>query len=154
MTNGAPRTARMSKSLVVDQVSYNFLQRARSSYEHGNLQEAVENYRRVISRMGGYFPLANLELSYALITLKRNDEALASLLQLANRDGARYPISYYYAARLHEFRGDLKLAERSFAQAVTAYGATNHQFLLDVSRVRERQGDIKGALAAMEEFIA
>jgi tetratricopeptide (TPR) repeat protein len=154
VTNGAPRAARMSKSLVVDQVSYSFLQRARSSYEHGNLQEAVENYQRVISRMGGYFPPANLELSYALITLKRNDEALASLLQVANRDGARYPISYYYAARLYEFRGDLKLAERSFAQAVTAYGATNHQFLLDVSRVRERQGDIKGALAAIEEFIA
>jgi tetratricopeptide (TPR) repeat protein len=154
VTNGARRTATTSKSLAVDQVSYSFLQRARSSYEHGNLQEAVENYKRVISRMGGYFPPANLELSYALMTLKRNDEALATLLQVAHRDGARYPISHFYAARLYEFRGDLKLAELSFAQAVTAYGATNHQFLLDVSRVRERQGDFKGALAAMEEFIA
>jgi len=151
---GATRTATTPKILAVDTVSFGFLQRARSSFEHGNLQDAVANYQRLISRMGGYFPPANLELSYALVTLKRNDEALANLLLVANRDGARYPITYYYVARLYEFRGELKLAEQSFAKAATAYGTTNPQFLLDLSRVRERQGDLKGALAAMEEFVA
>ena len=151
---GATRAATMPRSLSVDPVSYGFLQRARSSYEHGNLEDAVANYQRVISRMGGYFPPVNLELSFALLTLKRNDDALANLLKVANRDGARYPIVYYYVARLYEFRGELKLAELAFAKAVTAFGATNHQFLLDLSRVRERQGDFKGALAAMEEFVA
>jgi tetratricopeptide (TPR) repeat protein len=152
--DGATHAAATPQSLAVDTVGFGFLQRARSSFEHGNLQDAVANYQRLISRMGGYFPPANLELSYALVTLKRNDEALANLLLVANRDGARYPITYYYVARLYEFRGELRLAEQSFAKASTAYGATNRQFLLDLSRVRERQGDFKGALAAMEEFVA
>ena len=40
------------------------------------MTEAVDNFRRVLSRQDGYFPPANLELSYALLSLKRYDEAL------------------------------------------------------------------------------
>jgi tetratricopeptide (TPR) repeat protein len=149
-----PRAEREPKALTVDAISYGFLQRARTAFESGNLQEAIDNYQRIISRMGGYFPPANLELSYALVSVQRNDEAMANLLRVANRDGARYPISYYFLGRLYELKGDLKLAEEAFAKAVTAYGAKNSQFLLDLSRVREKQGDFKGALAAMEEFVA
>ena len=58
--------------------------------------------------MGGYFPPANLELSYSLIELRRNDEAIDSLLLVAQKDGARLPISYYHLGRLYEMRGDLK----------------------------------------------
>ncbi|MDQ6651780.1 MAG: tetratricopeptide repeat protein, partial [Acidobacteriota bacterium] len=87
--------AASAKVLTVDAVTYQFLQRARNSSEQGKLQEAVENYQRVISRSRGYFLPANLELGYVLMRLKRNDEALANLLQVTNRDGARYPISYY-----------------------------------------------------------
>ena len=151
---GSPRAERAPKALTVDPVSYGFLQRARTAYERGNVQEAIDNYERIISRMGGYFSPANLELSYALVSVKRNDEAMANLLQVANRDGSRYPISYYHLARLYELKGNLKLAEEAFANAATAYGAKNGQFLLDLSRVRERQGDFKGALAAMEEYVA
>ena len=150
---GSPRADWAPKALTVDAVSYGFLQKARVAFESGNLEQAVDNYQRLISRMGGYFSPANLELSFALISLKRNDEAMANLLRVANRDGARYPISYYFLGRLYELKGDLKLAEEAFAKAVTAYPGKNGQFLLDLSRVRERQGDVKGALAAMEEYI-
>jgi tetratricopeptide (TPR) repeat protein len=103
----------------------------------------------VLSREGGYFPPANLELSYVLLSLKRYDEALANLLEVSKRDVARYPISYFYLARLYERNGDLKLAEAAFSQAAP----TNAQFLLDLSRVREKLGDYKGSLEAMENYL-
>src|SRR6185369_3744991 len=81
------------KSLELDQASFDFLQQARNAAERGKTTEAVENFRRVLSREGGYFPPANLELSYALLRLNRYDEARANLLEVSKRDGARYPIS-------------------------------------------------------------
>jgi tetratricopeptide (TPR) repeat protein len=137
------------KSLELEQASFDFLQRARNASERGKMTEAVENYRRVLSREGGYFPPANLELSYVLLSLKRYDEALANLLEVSKRDGARYPISYFYLARLYERNGDLKLAEAAFSRAAP----TNAQFLLDLSRVREKLGDYKGSLEAMENYL-
>jgi tetratricopeptide (TPR) repeat protein len=138
-----------SKSLSLDQASFDFLQRARNASERGKMSEAVENFRHVLSRQGGYFAPANLELSYVLINLKRNDEALPHLLQVSRRDGARYPISNYYLGRLYEAKGELKLAEAAFSQAAP----TNPQFLLDVSRLRENLGNFKGALEAIETYL-
>jgi tetratricopeptide (TPR) repeat protein len=143
-----------AKALVIDPISYDLLQRARNLRERGKLDEAVENYQRVISRSNGYFPPANLELSYALLTLNKDDEAFANLLQIASRDGAQYPIAYYHLARLYELKGNLAQAEESFALAAAAYKSKNNSFLLDLSRIRERQGDFKGALTAMEEYVA
>jgi len=94
-----------------------------------------------------------LELSYALLELNRTDEAFANLLQVANRDGARYPLTHYYLARLYELKGNLTEAEESYARAAMAYKTKNNSFLLDLSRVRQRQGNFKGALAAMEEYV-
>ena len=150
-TKSVPSSASSTapKSLQLDQSSFDFLQRARNASERGKMTEAVENYRRVLSREGGYFPPANLELSYVLVSLKRYDEALANLLEVSKRDGARYPISYFYLARLYERNGDLKLAETAFSQAAP----TNAQFLLDLSRVREKLGDYKGSLEAMENYL-
>ncbi len=144
----------VTKTLALDAVSYDFLQRARSLKESGKPLEAAENYRRVLSRSRGYFPPANLELSYILITLKRDDEALPNLLQVANREGAQYPLSYYYLGRLYERKGNLSLAEESFVNAINLYKGKNTAFLLDLSRVREGQGNFKGALAAMEQYVA
>jgi tetratricopeptide (TPR) repeat protein len=115
--------------------------------------EAVDNFRRLLSRQNGYFPPANLELSYALLSLKRYDEAIVNLVDVTRRDGARYPISYYHLARLYELKGELKLAEASLTQAVNSYLPTNGQFLLDLSRVREKLGDFKGSLEAMERYL-
>ena len=145
----AAKSSAASKTLQIDPVSFDFLQRARNASERGKMTEAVENYRRVLSRQGGYFPPANLELSYALLSLKRYDEALANLLEVSKRDGARYPISYFHLARLYERNGELKLAEAAFAQAAPG----NTQFLLDLSRVREKLGDYKGSLEATERYL-
>lgn len=144
----APTSAAPAK-LSLDEGSFDFLQRARAASEKGKMQEAVENYRRVISRQDGYFAPANLELSYALVSLKRYDEALSNLLEVSKRDGARYPISHYHLARLYELKGELKLAEAAFLQAASS----NVQFLLDVCRVREKLSDYKGSLEAMERYL-
>jgi tetratricopeptide (TPR) repeat protein len=138
-----------SKSITIDQASYDLLQRARSAVERGKTTEAVEDFQRLLRRQNGYFPPANLELSYALLSLKRYDEARANLLEVSQRDGARYPISYFHLARLYERNGELKLAEAAFAQVAP----TNTQFLLDLSRVREKLGDYKGSLEVMERYV-
>jgi tetratricopeptide (TPR) repeat protein len=153
-SNPSTSAAPVSRSLVLDPKSFDFLQRARNFTEKGNTVEAVDSYKRLLNRQSGYFPLANLEVSFALMSLKRYDEALANLQIVAERDGARYPISYFHLARLHELRGDLKQAETGFSRAVAAFGSQNPQFLLDVSRVREKQGNFKGALEAMERYLS
>jgi len=138
-----------AKTLTIDQASYDLLQKARSAAERGKTTEAVEDFQRLLRRQNGYFPPANLELSYALLTLKRYDEARTNLLQVSQRDGARYPISYFHLARIYERNGELKLAEAAFAQVAP----TNAQFLLDLSRVRETLRDYKGSLEAMERYV-
>ena len=153
-TTPAPSAMRGPKSLALDQVSYDLLQRARTSTEKGNTLEAIGNYQRLLSREGGYFPPANLEVSFALMTLKRYDEALGNLQMVANRDGVRYPICYFHLARVYELQGDLKSAEEMFSKTAAMFGSQNAQFLLDVSRVREKKGDFKGALEAMEQYLA
>ena len=151
-SSAGPRPA--AARLTLDQTSFDYLQRARTASERGKMSDAVENYRRVLNREGGYFAPANLELSYALLSLKRYDEAQAQLLQVSQRDGARYPVSYFHLARLYELKGDLKLAETAFSNALEANVSANVRYLLDVSRVREKQGDFKGALAAMERYVS
>lgn len=148
-----PSAAPASKALVLDPTSYNYLQRARTASERGKMLEAVENFQRVLKHEGGYFPPANLELSYALLSLKRYDEALNNLLEVSKRDGAKYPISYFHLARLYELKGELKLAETAFSQAANSSVTNNGQFLLDLSRVREKLGDFKGSLEAMERYL-
>ncbi|HKR21107.1 MAG TPA: tetratricopeptide repeat protein, partial [Pyrinomonadaceae bacterium] len=143
-----------AKTLTLDQMSFDFLKRAREASERGNMNEAVYNFRRLLNRQGGYFAPGNLELSYALLSLKQYDEALANLLQVTSRDGARYPISYFHLARTYEMKGDLKNAESAFSQAIASYTPPNAQFLLDLARVREKQNDFKGALDALERYIA
>ena len=150
--SSTPRNS--NRPLSLDSTSFGFLQTARTASDRGNKTEAIDAYQRVIARQDGYFAPANLELGYLLIGMKRNDEAMTALLPVVNREGSRYPISYYHVARIYELKGDLKLAEESFAKAVAAYGNENAQFLLDLSRVREKQGDFKGALEAMEQYVA
>jgi tetratricopeptide (TPR) repeat protein len=144
---------RNPKALSLDQASFDFLQRARNASERGNMTEAIENFRRVLDRQGGYFAPANLELSYALLSQKQYDAAIGNLIAVSKRDGARYPISYFHLARTYELKGDLKNAEMAFTQAINAYQPAHAQFLLDLIRVREKQGDFKGALDALERYV-
>src|SRR4029079_4701707 len=136
----APSGAGSLKALTLDQSSFTLLQQARSASEKGNTQVSIDSYQRLLSKQNGYFPPANLELSFALMSVKRYDDAMSNLKMVAERDGTRYPISYFHLARVYELKGDLKQAESFFSQAVTTFGAKNSQFLLDVSRVREKQG--------------
>ena len=152
--NSSSPSTQPTKAVALDATSYNFLQQARSLNEKGNATAAIENYQRLLGRQNGYFPVANLELSFALLSLKRYDEALNNLQLVANRDGSRYPISYFHLARVYETKGELKQAENWFSRAVAAFGNKNNQFLLDVSRVREKQGDYSGALQAMQQYVS
>jgi tetratricopeptide (TPR) repeat protein len=154
VTESESVTSHSPKTLILDQTSYDFLQRARNAAERGKVAEAVENYHRLLNRENGYFAPANLELSYALLSLKRLDEAFANLLEVSKRDGARYPASYYHLARLYELRGELQLAESAFLQASSASRPPNVYFLLDLMRVREKQGNFKGAVEALERYVA
>jgi tetratricopeptide (TPR) repeat protein len=144
--------ASTAKPLELDQASFDFLQRAREASERGRKSEAADSYRRLLSRNAGYFAPASLELSVLLVSLNQRDEALTNLLEVTKRDGARYPISYYHLARLYEIKGELKLAEAAFMKAASTYAPANPQFLLDLSRVREKLGDFKGSLEAMESY--
>lgn len=147
--SSAASLAPAPKVLTLDQASFDFLQRARNASERGKMTEAVDNFQRLLKRHDGYFPPANLELSYALLNLQRYDEAINNLVAVSTRDGARYPISYYHLARLYELKGEMKLAEAAFVKAAPS----NPQFLLDVTRVREKLGDYKGSLDAMEQYL-
>ncbi len=156
ISSAAPAKAKRSEpaaAFTVDREAYTFLQRARVARDRNRNEEAVENYRRVLAGMGGYFAPANLELSYALVSLKRNDEAIAMLQPVVVKDGARLPIAFYHLARLYEQKGDLKLAEENFSRAAESYGEGNAQFLLDLSRVREKLGNLSGALASLEQYV-
>jgi tetratricopeptide (TPR) repeat protein len=143
----------LGRTLAVDQTTYIILQQARNARDRGRHEESTLYYRNVLSRTGGYFAPANLELAYSLISLRRTDEAIAALLPVITNDGERYPICYYHLARLYEMQGRLKLAEENYSRAANAYAGRNPQFTLDLSRVREKLGDFSGALAALELYV-
>jgi len=137
----------------VDRATYNLLQTARAQRESGQFEESVKRYRSVLQRSpAGYFPPANLELGTALINLKRDEEAIAALLPLMQKDSARYPIASYYLGRLYERQGQNERAAHHFGRAAELYGDANPQVLIDVSRTREKIGDTAGALAAMNAY--
>ncbi|HYP53679.1 MAG TPA: hypothetical protein VEQ42_09065 [Pyrinomonadaceae bacterium] len=129
------------------------MQRARAARGAGRHDVAVGFYRRMLAQQGGYFAPANLELGYALTGLQRPDEAIAALSLVAARDGARYPVVFYHLGRLYERTNRLPLAAEAFARAAQLYGDQNPQMLLDVSRVREKEGNTAAALAAMEDYV-
>lgn len=152
-TSGTAVRSRSSETFKLDSENLALLQRARTAHEQGRYAEAVENFQRVIAHSGGYFSPANLELSYSLIELRRNDEAIASLLLVSEKDGARFPISYYHLGRLYEQRNELRLAEENYLRATQAHQTDNAQFLLNLSGVREKRGDFTGALVAMGNYL-
>jgi len=141
------------RPLTVDQETYDLLERARAAREEGRAQDAITLYRRVLSNSQGFLPPANLELSFVLNSLKRYEEAAATLATLTKREGARYPIAYYHLGRQYEQLGRFQLAAEAFEMAAAAYGDENPQFLLDLSRTRDKEGNAGAALAAMEEFV-
>jgi tetratricopeptide (TPR) repeat protein len=147
------RDAESLRPLKVSNETYDLLQRARVAREDGRVDEAVKFYRRALSLNGGFLPPANLELSFVLSTMKRYDEAAATLTALTSREGARYPIAYYHLGRQYEALGQLSRAAEAYEEAAAAFGDSNPQFLLDVSRAREKEGNTAAALVAMEAYV-
>ncbi|MBA2339104.1 MAG: tetratricopeptide repeat protein [Pyrinomonadaceae bacterium] len=141
------------RRLTLEPDAYDLLQRARTAREKARYTEAVTLYRRVIAEQNNYFAPANLELGYSLISLKQYEEATVALEAVAAKDGARLPIVYYHLGRLYELRGQTDRAAENYSRAVAAFGDKNPQFMLDVSRVRERQGNLPAAIAAMDSYV-
>src|SRR5215213_2282152 len=145
--------AASTKPLVANAASLDLLRRARVAREGGRDAEAVALYKRAVESNGGYFAPANLEMGYTLASLRRNEEAAASVLTVIKREGTRFPIAFYHVARFYEHMNRLAEAEEAFARAAELMGDRSPQFYVDLSRVRERSGNDAGALAAAEEFV-
>lgn len=145
--------AASTRPLVANAAALDLLRRARAAREGGRDTEAVALYRRAVESNGGYFAPANLEMGYALASLRRNEEAAASVLSVIKREGTRFPIAFYHVARFYEHMNRLAEAEEAFARAAELLGDRSPQFYVDLSRVRERAGNLSGALAAAEEFV-
>jgi tetratricopeptide (TPR) repeat protein len=152
-SGGGKRAAESLRTLKVSNETYDLLQRARGARESGRGDEAIKFYRRVLALNGGFLPPANLELSFVLTTMKRYDEAAATLATLTDREGARYPIAYYHLGRQYEALGELSRAAEAYEKAAEAFGDSNPQFFLDISRTREKEGNTAAALAAMETYV-
>lgn len=145
--------ASSTRPVVANRDALDFLRRARAAREGGRNDEALALYRRAVESNGGYFAPANLELAYTLASLSRNEEAAASVLSVIRREGTRFPVAFYHVGRFYEHMNRLAEAEEAFARAAELLGDTSPQFYVDLSRVREREGNYTGALAAVEEYV-
>nr|MDQ3805638.1 tetratricopeptide repeat protein [Acidobacteriota bacterium] len=141
------------RPLVVRSQTYDFLRRARAARESARLEQAVALYRDAIESNGGYFAPADLELGFALSSLRRTDEAINQLLLVIRRSGSRYPVAFYHLGRLYEHTGQFAQAGDAYARAAELMGDTGPQFFADLSRAREKQGKPAEALAAMESYV-
>ena len=145
--------ATSARPVVATRDALELLRRARAARGDGRNEEALALYRRAVESNGGYLAPANLELAYTLAGFRRNEEAAASVISVIRRDGTRYPIAFYHAGRFYEFLGRLAEAEEAFARAAELMGDQSPHFYVDLSRVREREGDFAGALAAAERYV-
>jgi tetratricopeptide (TPR) repeat protein len=141
------------RTLVVGRETYSLLQRAREAREAQRGEEAVALYRRAIESNGGYFAPADLELGFTLASMQRQQEAVASLLVVTDRQPTRYPIAFYHLGRLYEHLGRLEQADAAYARAIELMGDQSPQFFVDLSRVREREGKYVEALRAAEQYV-
>jgi tetratricopeptide (TPR) repeat protein len=141
------------RPLVVGRQAYDLLRRARAARDADRKEDAVALYRRAIESNDGYFAPANLELGYTLAGLNREEEAVASLLVVIRREGARYPVAFYHLGRFYEHLNQLAQSAEAFARAAELLGDESPQFLIDLSRVREREGKDVEALAAAVRYV-
>ncbi|MBV9925914.1 MAG: tetratricopeptide repeat protein [Acidobacteria bacterium] len=138
---------------VIEQPAYGSLLSARAARAAERPEQAVEQYRRAIREAGGYLAPANMELGLTLVSLRRNEEAAASLLSVVRREGGRYPLVFYHLGRIYEHMGRLAEAGEAFARAAELGGEESPQFYLDLSRIREQEGRHDEALAAAEAYV-
>jgi tetratricopeptide (TPR) repeat protein len=152
------RGARVSKASaspvpVVNNRAYTLLLGARGARADERNEEAVGLYRRAIREGGGYLAPANMELGFTLASMRRHEEAVAALLAVVRKEGARHALVFYHLGRLYEHLGRLGEAGEAFARAAELAGEESPQFYVDLSRVREREGRGREALAAAEAYV-
>jgi len=149
------RNARASsqRPVTAGREAFDLLRRARAAREGGREEDAAALYRRAVESNGGYFAPANLELGYTLASMRRNEEAAANVLAVIRREGTRFPVAFYHVGRFYEHLNRLPEAEAAFERAAELIGDMSPQFYADLSRVREREGNYAGALAAAEEYV-
>lgn len=140
-------------ALEVSPATYDLLKRARAARDGGRLEEAVTLYGQAAKSHGDVLAPASLELSFVLSGLKRSDEAIATLEQLAAKRGKDYPLAYYHLGRLYEQSNRLEEAATNLTRATELLSTTEPQIYLDLSRVREKQNDFAGALRATESYL-
>ena len=138
---------------VADRRAYALLLDARAARADERNEEAVGLYRRAIREGGGYLAPANMEMGFALFSMRRHEEAAASLLVVVRKEGARYPLVFYHLGRIYEYLGRLGEAGEAFARSAELAGEESPQFYLDLSRVREREGRSTDALSAAEAYV-
>ncbi|HEV3468780.1 MAG TPA: tetratricopeptide repeat protein, partial [Pyrinomonadaceae bacterium] len=141
------------RPLAVRKETYELLRRARAAREAERLGEAVGLYRKAVESNGGYFAPANLELGFALVGLRRTDEAIEQLSVVVRRSGSRYPVASYHLGRLYEHAGRFAEAADAYARAAELTGETDPHLFADLSRAREKEGRTAEALAAMETYV-
>lgn len=142
------------RTLTVEPETYDYLKRARAERAANRNGEAAVLYRRAIESNRGYFPPANLELGFALGALGRYEDAVASLLVVTTKEGARYPIAFYHLGRFYERLGRTAEASASYERAAQMLGDESPQFYLDLSRMREKEGRLGDSLAAAERYVS
>ncbi|HEY0172078.1 MAG TPA: tetratricopeptide repeat protein [Pyrinomonadaceae bacterium] len=152
------RGARASKGSassvpLVNGRAHTLLLGARAARADGRNEEAVGLYRRAIREGGGYLAPANMELGFTLASMRRHEEAVAALLSVVRREGARHALVFYHLGRLYEHLGRLGEAGEAFARAAELAGEESPQFYVDLSRVREREGRGREALSAAEAYV-
>lgn len=140
-------------ALNVSPATYELLKRARDARDAGRPEDAISLYQQATKSHGDVLAPASLELSFVLAGLKRNDEAIKTLEQLATRSGKDYPLAYYHLGRFYEGANRLEEAATNFTRAIELLGTTEPQMYLDLSRVREKQNDFEGALHATESYL-
>lgn len=155
ITEIAARNPSGSKNtaLNVSPATYELLKRARDARDAGRPEDAITLYQQATKSHGDVLAPASLELGFVLSGLKRNDEAIKTLEQLAARSGKDYPLAYYHLGRFYEHANRLEEAATNFTRAVEMLGTTEPQMYLDLSRVREKQNDFAGALRATESYL-
>ncbi len=152
------RGARVSKGSAsavpaVGRQAYTLLLGARAARADERNEDAVGLYRRAIREGGGYLAPANMELGFTLAAMRRHEEAVAALLAVVRKDGARHPLVFYHLGRIYEHLGRLGEAGEAFARAAELAGEESPQFYVDLSRVREREGRATDALSAAEAYV-
>ncbi|MBF0218085.1 MAG: tetratricopeptide repeat protein [Gammaproteobacteria bacterium] len=123
--------------------------RAEIATNMGNYREAEKSYSAIIKRRP--MPWALLGLGIVYFKQQRMEEAQHTFNRLL-AENENYLESYNWMAKLAEVNGDLQRAQQLLLQAneISPFSVSRN---LQLSRVAEKNGDMKTAVKALESFV-